>query len=46
MSVMTGAATAYFARHFPTRTEALETGAGFLLIGGIALTGCVLPVLL
>jgi len=46
LSVVTGAAVAYFAERFPARVEALETGAGFLLIGGFALTGCALPVVL
>jgi len=41
-----GAVTAYVAERLPTRAEAIETGAGFLLIGGFALIGSALPVVL
>jgi len=41
-----GACIACMAERFPAHVEALETGAGFLLIGGFALTGCALPTLL
>jgi hypothetical protein len=34
------------ARRFPAYTAAIETGAGILLIGGIALAGSFLPVIL
>lgn len=44
VSVVLGAAIAYFADRFPAYTEALETGAGVLLIGGFALLGSGLPV--
>jgi hypothetical protein len=46
LSVMSGAVVAYFARRFPTHIEALETGAGALLLGGLALASCGLPVIL
>lgn len=37
---------AYVADRFPAQIQALETGAGFLLIGGFALAGCALPIVL
>jgi hypothetical protein len=47
---MLGAVAAYSAKRFPGHfaghVEALETGAGVLLIGGLALAGCALPVVL
>jgi hypothetical protein len=46
ISVMLGAGVAYFANRFPAHIEALETSAGVLLIGGLALMGTGLPVLL
>jgi hypothetical protein len=46
ISVTVGAAAAYLAERLPTRVEAIETGAGFLLIGGFALLGSVLPIIL
>jgi hypothetical protein len=46
LSVLVGAAVAYMAQQFPPHVETLETGAGFLLIGGFALTGWALPVIL
>jgi len=44
--VVAGGTLAQFARRFPVRTETLETIAGFMLIGGFALIGSALPVLL
>jgi hypothetical protein len=46
LSVLTGAAVAYLAKRFPAHVEALETGAGALLIGGLALASCALPVII
>ncbi len=46
LSVMTGAVVAYFARRFPAHIEALETGAGALLLCGLALASCGLPIIL
>lgn len=46
LSVIAGAASAYFAERFPVHVEALETGAGVLLIGGLALLGSALPAVL
>jgi cytochrome c biogenesis protein CcdA len=43
VSVMLGASIAYAAEQFPDHVEALETGAGILLIGGFALVGVLLP---
>jgi hypothetical protein len=46
LSVMTGAAVACVAKRFPAHVEALETGAGALLLGGLALASCGLPIIL
>jgi hypothetical protein len=46
LSVTAGTACASMAARFPGYVEALETGAGALLIGGFALAGCALPVIL
>jgi len=46
ISVVLGASVAYFADRYPAHVEALETGAGVLLIGGIALLGSGLPAVL
>ena len=45
VSVVAGGAVAYFAERFPAQVEALETGAGVLLLGGFALWGSALPIL-
>jgi len=45
-SVVVGTIVACVAERFPTHVEALETGAGVLLVGGFALTGYALPFLL
>ena len=39
-------AATYAAEHLPTRTETVETVAGFLLIGGFVLIGSALPAVL
>lgn len=41
--VVVGAAVACAGGRFPAQAEAIETGAGFLLISGFALTGFALP---
>jgi hypothetical protein len=46
LSVIGGAAVAYYADRFPAHVEALETSAGALLIGGLALLGSALPAIL
>jgi hypothetical protein len=46
LSVMVGAVVAYASERFPAHVEALETGAGFLLISGLALTGYTLPAII
>ncbi|HZL30765.1 MAG TPA: hypothetical protein VFC54_06860 [Pseudolabrys sp.] len=46
LSVIAGAAVAYYADRFPVHVEALETSAGALLIGGLALLGSGLPTIL
>lgn len=44
--VMAGAAVAHAATRMPLRQETLETAAGVLIIAGLAMIGCSLPVLL
>jgi hypothetical protein len=39
LSVMVGAVVAYVADRFPTMTEALETVAGIMVLGGFAVAG-------
>jgi hypothetical protein len=46
LSFTIGAVVAYASERFPTHVESLETGAGFLLISGLALTGYALPTVL
>jgi hypothetical protein len=46
LSVMTGAVVAYLAKRSPAHIEALETGAGALLLGGLALASSGLPIIL
>jgi len=46
LSVISGSAIAYLAKRFPAHIELLETGAGALLLGGLALASCGLPVIL
>jgi hypothetical protein len=46
ISVVLGGIVAYFADRFPAHVEAIETCAGALLIGGLALVGSALPTLL
>ncbi len=46
LSVMAGGAIAYFAERFPGYTEALETAAGVLVIGGFALATSALPAII
>ena len=46
LSVMSGTAIAYLAKRFPAQIELLETGAGALLLGGLALASSGLPVIL
>jgi hypothetical protein len=43
---MSGTAIAYLAKRFPAQIELLETGAGALLLGGLALASSGLPVIL
>jgi hypothetical protein len=43
---MMGSVAACMARRFPAHVEAVETAAGFLLLGGFALIGCALPALI
>jgi ABC-type Fe3+ transport system permease subunit len=43
LSVVVGAVVAYASERFPTHVESLETGAGFLLLSGLALSGYALP---
>ncbi len=46
LTVTSGTAIAYLAKRFPARIELLETGAGALLLGGLALASCGLPVII
>jgi hypothetical protein len=46
LSVVAGTVAACVAERFPARIEALQTAAGVLLIGGFALAGSGLPVIL
>jgi hypothetical protein len=46
IGIVLGAAAAYFADRFPAHIEAIETSAGVLLIGGMALLGSALPAVL
>ncbi len=46
IGVVLGAVVAYVADRFPARAETLETCAGALLIGGLALLGSALPAIL
>jgi len=46
VSLALGAGIAYVAERYPAHVEALETGAGALLIGGLALLGSGLPTVL
>jgi cytochrome c biogenesis protein CcdA len=46
LSVLAGSALASSSRRFPTHGRAIEVGAGFLLIIGLALTSCALPAML
>jgi hypothetical protein len=46
LSVMSGTAIAYLANRSPAHIELLETGAGALLLGGLALASSGLPVIL
>jgi hypothetical protein len=45
VGAMAGGLIAYFAPRFPAHIEALETAAGFLVIGGFSLATCALPTL-
>jgi hypothetical protein len=44
--VTIGTVVACAAKRFPAKTETVETAAGFLLLGGFALIGCALPVMI
>jgi hypothetical protein len=43
--VTIGSFVACLSKRFPANTERVETVAGFLLLGGFALIGCALPVM-
>jgi hypothetical protein len=43
--IVLGSPGAIAAQRFPAYTAAIETGAGILFIGGVALAGSLLPVL-
>jgi hypothetical protein len=46
LSILTGAVLAGTSTRFPAYMRVLEIGAGFLLICGLALSSCALPVIL
>jgi hypothetical protein len=46
LSVVSGAVLASISKRFPRRARAIEIGAGLLLIWGLALASCALPVIL
>jgi hypothetical protein len=46
IGTLLGTAAAYFSERFAAHSEAIETGAGILLIGGLALLGSALPAIL
>jgi hypothetical protein len=46
LGVMAGTVVAYVSGRFPAHVEALETGAGMMLIAGLALTTYALPTIL
>jgi hypothetical protein len=46
LGVVAGAVVAYTAERWPAHIAVLETGAGVLLIGGLALTGYALPAMI
>jgi hypothetical protein len=45
LSVISGAVLACTSRRFPAHVRAIEMGAGLLLICGLALASCALPVM-
>ena len=46
LSVLSGAVLACTSRRFPAHVRAIEIGAGVLLMCGLALASCALPVIL
>jgi hypothetical protein len=46
LTVTLGGFTAYASERFPVTREALETAAGFMLLGGFAAIGCALPAMI
>jgi hypothetical protein len=46
IGIVFGTAAACVADRFPAHVEAIQTGAGVLLIGGLALLGSALPMVL
>jgi hypothetical protein len=44
--VTIGSVVACLSKRFAANTEMVETVAGFLLLGGFALIGCALPVMI
>jgi hypothetical protein len=43
IGILLGGGAAYFADRIPAYRDAIETGAGLALIGGLALLGSALP---
>jgi hypothetical protein len=44
--VIAGMGSSFFARWLPAHAEAVQTAAGILLLGGFALVGAAMPVML
>jgi hypothetical protein len=44
--VTIGSVVACLSKRFPAHIETIETFAGYLLLGGFALIGCALPVMI
>jgi hypothetical protein len=45
LSVITGVVAAGLGRRWPPHAQTIETAAGALLLGGFALVGCAMPVM-
>jgi hypothetical protein len=46
LGVMAGMASSFLAKWSPARAEAVQTAAGIMLLGGFALVGWALPVMM
>jgi hypothetical protein len=46
LGIISGALLAYSSRRFPAYVRPIEIGAGVLLISGLTLASCALPIML